>query len=156
MSVSFLRYMEEEYGIHHKYVGHLSAEKVKEMLAEGHIVELGVGCEGYEGLPYCKAEGVEPRCHQGHTIMFYKYEDGIFWAKDSASRDGAAMCLYPEGPLTVTHTEGIGCLHGGETVTLDNYADAFFRLGYCSDIWVDEPYTGPIKKPAGVTLPKDR
>lgn len=155
----FLKYMEEEWGIHRKYIGHMTAEEAKKLLQEGHIIEIGVGCDGCEGLPYCKAEGVTPRCCHGHTIIFYKYKDGFFYAKDSAPSDGSGMCKYPEGPLTVTHHGAMNGLdiHNGETVSLDNYADAFFRVGWCSDLWCDNPAKGITKRPPGVKLPdKDK
>ena len=33
--------------------------------------------------------------NNGHMIMWYKYENGYFYAKDSA-RDGGGACKYPE------------------------------------------------------------
>lgn len=134
-----LRYIEEEYGVHHRSVGHLSAGEARRILAAGHVISAGGGCEGRDGMPFCKAPGVQPRCCHGHVVLFYKYEDGYFWAKDSAPGDGAAMCAYPDGPLTVTHRGAVGgrCSHNGQTVSYDNYADAFFRNSWNVELWKD-------------------
>lgn len=134
-----LRYIEEEYGVHHRSVSHLSADEARAILAQGHVISAGGGCEGRDGLPFCKAVGARPRCSHGHVVLFYKYEDGIFWAKDSAPSDGAAMCAYPDGPLTITHHGAAGgrCRHNGETATYDNYADAFLRNSWNVELWVD-------------------
>jgi hypothetical protein len=152
----FMNYFEEEYGIHHKVLNHISGDQAKEILQqEGHLIIVGEGCENRYGLPFCKSEGVTPRCCHGHTILFYKYADGIFYAKDSAPGDGAAMCLFPEGPLTVTHR---GAMNGadtqnGQTVSYDHYADAFFINGWSTEIWTDNPPKRPIKVPSSVPEP---
>ena len=133
----FLDYMEKKYGIHHNNVGHLSARQSKAILAAGHVIAVGGGCEGRDGLPFCKAPGVLPRCTYGHVVLFYKYADGIFWAKDSSGIDGSAMCAYPDGPLTITHRGLDGrCSHNGQTASYDNYADAFLRSSYNVELWI--------------------
>lgn len=151
----FLRYIDEEYGVHHKNLGHITADQAREILEKGHLIQVGEGCDGRYGLPFCKAKGVQPRCCHGHTILFYKYADGYFWAKDSAPSDGAAMCLYPEGPLTVTHHGAANgrCSQNGKTVSYDNYADEFLKNGWCVELWSDDPAQGPKKKPDSVPEP---
>ena len=133
-----LQYIEEKYGVHHRSVGHLSAKQAKRILASGHLISAGGGCEGREGLPFCKAPGVKPRCCHGHVVLFYKYADGIFWAKDSAPGDGAAMCAYPDGPLTVRHQGAVNgrCSRNGQKVTYDNYADAFLGNSWNTELWI--------------------
>jgi hypothetical protein len=53
----------------------------------------GIECQFY------KADGSH-HLHHAHSICFYKYEDGKYWAKDSSPSDGAAMCPYPEEGVT--------------------------------------------------------
>lgn len=134
-----LRYIEEKYGVHHRAIGHISAQEARSILASGHVISSGGGCEGRDGLPFCKAVGAQPRCSHGHVVLFYRYDSGIFWAKDSAPGDGAAMCAYPEGPLTITHHGAAGgrCRHNGETATYSNYADAFFQNSWNVELWID-------------------
>lgn len=134
---TILRYIKEVYGINHRNVGHLSASQARGILAAGHVISAGGGCEGRDGLPFCKAVGVRPRCCHGHVVLFYKYADGIFWAKDSAPGDGAAMCAYPDGPLTVTHQGAVDgrCSHNGQTASYNNYADAFLRNSWNVELW---------------------
>ena len=133
-----LRYAEEKYGIHHSYVGHLSAKRSKAILNAGHVISAGGGCEGRDGLPFCKAPGVQPRCTYGHVVLFYKYSDGVFWAKDSSGIDGSATCAYPDGPLTITHqgAQNGRCSHNGQTVSFDNYADAFLTNSWNVELWI--------------------
>ena len=131
----------------------LTSEQAKEILSqEGHLIQVGEGCDGRFGLPFCKAEGVPARCCHGHTILFYRYEDGMFYAKDSAPGDGAAMCLYPEGPLTVTHQGAAGgkCSQNGKTVSYDNYANEFLVNGWCVELWSDDPADGPVVVPDSI------
>lgn len=147
-----LRYIEEEYGVHHKSLKRgLTADQAREILAQGHMIQVGQGCSEIPdlGLPFCKAEGVEPRCSTGHTIVFYKYENGYFYAKDSAPGDGAAQCLYPDGPLTVTHRglDGKHDKHAGQTESFDNYADEFFKRGWCVELWCDNPASDIVRMP---------
>ena len=132
---NILRYAGETYGIHYSHVGHLTAKQAKAKLREGHVISAGGGCEGRDGLPFCKEPGVKPRCTYGHVVLFYKYSDGIFWAKDSSGIDGAAMCAYPDGPLTITHKDS-RCSHNGQTVSFDNYADAFLRNSWNVELWI--------------------
>ena len=149
----FLNYIEEAYGVHHRDLGHITSEQAKEILSqEGHLIQVGEGCDGRFGLPFCKAEGVPARCCHGHTILFYRYEDGMFYAKDSAPGDGAAMCLYPEGPLTVTHQGASGgkCSQNGKTVSYDNYANEFLVNGWCVELWSDDPADGPVVVPDSI------
>jgi hypothetical protein len=149
----FMNYFEEEYGIHHKVLNHISGDQAKEILQqEGHLIIVGEGCENRYGLPFCKSEGVTPRCCHGHTILFYKYADGIFYAKDSSGIDGSAMCLYPEGPLTVTHQGASGgkCSQNGKTVSYDNYANEFLVNGWCVELWSDDPADGPVVVPDSI------
>lgn len=146
----FLNYIEEAYGVHHRDLGHITSEQAKEILSQkGHLIQVGEGCDGRFGLPFCKAEGVPARCCHGHTILFYRYEDGVFYAKDSAPGDGAAMCLYPEGPLTVRHQGASGgrCTQNGKTVSYDNYANEFLVNGWCVELWSDNPADGPVVMP---------
>ncbi|MBR3133862.1 MAG: Ig domain-containing protein, partial [Clostridia bacterium] len=65
--------------------------EVKKILSKKHVILTG---GGGSNLLYCKPNGKE-RTHEGHTIMFYKYENGVFYAKDTAY-DGGGMCPYTE------------------------------------------------------------
>ena len=85
---TLMRYYAEERGLKWNIIedgkdGKSAVQQMKEALLKGHPVVFGDGC--YPMPFYADAEGTRTYlCLQGHTIMFYKYEDGIFWAKDTS------------------------------------------------------------------------
>lgn len=109
----------EKYGLKYKNLSSRkrNAESIKKILNGGHVV-----CVGGNNLTFYKEDG-SSRVQNGHTVMFYKYKDGIFYAKDSAS-DGGAMCPYTEkqADTLFKNAEYITeySIKGGDIVTLSN------------------------------------
>ena len=79
-----------KYGIKYNEVSkeNRTVEHVKKILSKGHVILTGRPGNFY------KPNG-KSRYHGGHTVMFYKYANGYFYAKDTAN-DGGGMCPYPE------------------------------------------------------------
>lgn len=134
VNTTLLRTMlQERYGLAFRSItqprGASALERVKGALLSGHMVVAGA-CVGYPNGSsdgsFAKPGG-DTRVHKSHTIMFYKYEKGVFWAKDSAS-DGGGMVPYYEGP------------QGGH----DNYAKFWFEnCSYLTEYWIGSGGVGP-------------
>lgn len=77
-----------KYGLKSRVVTDRTTSGIKKILKKGHVIAMGR--PGYFYKPNRKK-----RYHSGHTVMFYKYANGYFYAKDSAT-DGGGMCPYPE------------------------------------------------------------
>lgn len=90
---TLMRYYQEERGLKWNVFKDDpdTIDKVREALLADHPVVCGAG--GYP-MDFYLEDGRTYTCPNGHTIMFYKYEDGIFWAKDTG--EGGPMVAYPE------------------------------------------------------------
>lgn len=88
---TIIGYYEEKYGVRSRAIKNAddALEQVKEALLKGHPVVAGDG----RPMDFYKNDGATYHCDGGHTIMFYKYENGIFYAKD---RGPGPMVPYPE------------------------------------------------------------
>lgn len=80
-----------KYGVKYRNVekSKWTVDGIKNILKNKHVILIGE-----DNAYFYKPDGSK-RKHAGHTVMFYKYKNGYFYAKDSAS-DGGAMCPYPE------------------------------------------------------------
>lgn len=79
------------------FTGNLTDKKIaslKTHLQKGHMV-VANSLEGY----YLRATGGKGVYHGNHTIMFYKYENNKYWAKDSAGSSASSSIGYTENDL---------------------------------------------------------
>lgn len=74
--------------------GSLSAKDVKDILKSKGTIIASVGAGS--NVKFYKKDGSSKTHPNGHTIMFYKYENGYFYAKDSAPSTGGTRCKFPE------------------------------------------------------------
>ena len=72
-----------------------SVENGKKLLDSGDVIIVNAGNDQGGNYLFYKSNGTA-RPHENHTILFYKYENGYFYAKDSSEVDGGTRCAYPE------------------------------------------------------------
>ena len=103
----YITSMASSYGLKQRRIksgsSELTATGAKNILKKGGCIWLVRG----KSLLFYKPSG-KARTHPNyHCIMFYKYENGYFYAKDDA-HDGGAMCKYPENYMTKFLSAGSG------------------------------------------------
>ena len=76
-----------------------SADEMRSWLEEGYVVVASSG----SGSPWLRADGTraeEGSFPDGHWIVFYRYEDGVFYANDSACEAAKGAGIpYDEGQM---------------------------------------------------------
>lgn len=135
---TLMEYFAEEHGLKWNKIeegtdGKTALQQIKDALLQDHVVVFGDG--KWEPTPmtfYEDDSGVRTRqCLNGHTIMFYKYEDDAFWAKDTGV---GPKIRYPE--------------HGG-VIDMESFA-AKTGDGY---IGIFEFYTDEPQRPKFPNIP---
>ncbi len=84
----------EIYGVKTKKISNPTISQAKQALNNGSCLWISRG----SNVNFITEKGKKRKFRNGHTIMFYKYKDGYFYAKDD-SGTGGPMCKYSESDM---------------------------------------------------------
>lgn len=144
------RHYERTVGLRHKehFIGKNGVtrenfyEGIKEALQKGHPIMAGCGAD--RQLPFYNYDGTTRLPPNGHSIMFYKYEDGVFYAKDWNTASGPSV-EYSE--------------HGGKIDVYDWWLNSCQSVCGGVEFWCEDESGNEVKPtlrvPGDVSLPSE-